>query len=384
MAANNTPIPDLIELSGISNFTTYSITGSGGGTILGYVDNATYTDGDGSNSATEIGDLNEADGGNAGTLTIDGTDYSLFLAVPASSGDTVTVTYDGGASIGLDGDGGSSEIVSIQAIPTGGGATRYFALIDDTIGDLSNITTIQTQALDFDPAGNDVSINADQDNLITVCFASGTRILTPSGERIVEDLQPGDLICTLDNGPMPLRWRRKSDHSLDYDFRSDQMRPVRIRAGALGPDLPVRDLTVSPQHRLLVSSPEAERLFGSRDILVPACKLTRMEGINRLNLASHVSYHHLYFGSHQIVFADGAPAESLLMAERSSSTLHPSHRLALRFVDTASAQPARPIVDRSDALKPLVAFHKSRGRALLSGPASRPWRAPLEALLPTG
>ncbi len=119
MGASNTPLYDLIELSGVAANATYTTAPGGGGDILGVVDTATYTDTDSSNSATQITELNEADDPRAGTLTIDGVVCDIYLSVPDSSSDPVTITHDGG-STDLNGDGGNSEVVLIQAIPTGG------------------------------------------------------------------------------------------------------------------------------------------------------------------------------------------------------------------------------------------------------------------------
>jgi Ca2+-binding RTX toxin-like protein len=38
------------------------------------------------------------------------------------------------------------------------------------------------------------------------CFTTGTMIRTPHGDVRIEELAIGDLVCTLDNGPQPLRW----------------------------------------------------------------------------------------------------------------------------------------------------------------------------------
>ena len=71
MGASNTPLYDLIELSGISSFSTYTTAPGGGGDIIGFVDTATYTDSDGSNSASQIAELNDS---GRSRLTIDGGD----------------------------------------------------------------------------------------------------------------------------------------------------------------------------------------------------------------------------------------------------------------------------------------------------------------------
>ena len=79
------------------------------------------------------------------------------------------------------------------------------------------------------------------------CFVAGALILTPTGERRIEDLATGDLVMTA-SGARPIRWigRRRLDprrHALPK-----LAQPVRIAAGAFGEGLPRRDLYLSPRH----------------------------------------------------------------------------------------------------------------------------------------
>ena len=143
------------------------------------------------------------------------------------------------------------------------------------------------------------------------CFATGTMILTDRGEVTVEDLQPGDLVHTLDNGFQPLRWigsRRFS--GLDLCLRP-QLKPIRIRAGALGDGRPQTDLVVSPQHRVLITYRIAERMFGTSEVLIAARHLTALDGIELAEDLDGVEYWHFLFDDHQIVLSNGAPTESL-------------------------------------------------------------------------
>ena len=112
-----------------------------------------------------------------------------------------------------------------------------------------------------------------------VCFRNGTLILTERGNVPVEDLRIGDMVITRDHGAQPLRWigSRHVDAALLQAFA--RMRPIRIRAGALGTGLPERDLYVSQQHRVLVASAIAQRMFGAAEILVAAKHLTEIAGI---------------------------------------------------------------------------------------------------------
>lgn len=139
-----------------------------------------------------------------------------------------------------------------------------------------------------------------------VCFVAGCGIATPDGPRPVEELRVGDLVETLDNGPQPIRWHHR------WRVRvGARTAPVRIGAGALGPGVPRRDLLVSPQHRIMVRSAIAARMFGVPEVLVAAKKLTGLPGVAQDGGASHVTYAHFMCARHEIVFANGAPAETL-------------------------------------------------------------------------
>jgi hypothetical protein len=141
------------------------------------------------------------------------------------------------------------------------------------------------------------------------CFTPGTQILTDQGEKPVESLHVGDRVLTRDNGYQTLRWvgaRSLSQHDL---AASPNLNPVRIRAGALGAGLPERDMTVSPQHRMMISGPRAEMLFGEHEVLVAAIHLVNDQSILRARPQS-VTYIHLLFDQHEVIRGDGAWSES--------------------------------------------------------------------------
>lgn len=89
------------------------------------------------------------------------------------------------------------------------------------------------------------------------------------------------------------------------------LRPVRIFAGALGKGLPVSDLLVCPQHRILVRSRIAARIFDADEVLVAATQLTAISGIDIAEDEKEVEYFHFLFDQHEIVYAEGAETESL-------------------------------------------------------------------------
>ncbi|MGH1368732.1 MAG: Hint domain-containing protein [Maritimibacter sp.] len=364
MGASNTPLYDLIELSGLSQNTTYTTATGGGGDILGFVDNATYTDGETGNSSSQIGELNETADADSGTLMIDGVTYTITLADPDNT--NVTVTYNnGGSSSNISGDSITSNIAFIQATPSGGGTTRYFAVIDDDMGDFPDITSIQIRSLDYSPSGNDIKIDADQDNNVTVCFAANTLIDTPKGARKIEQISAGDLVHTLDHGPQPVIWAHTWRQPLDNDMRSRKNAPVRIARGALGAGLPDRDVIVSPQHRILIGSKVTERMFGAREILVPAKKLVGMRGITREKGLSYMRYTHLLLESHEVLLTQGIGAESLLSDARGLEVLGTRARCDIRTLAPPMMVPARPIVENGAQLRELLRRHKKNRKPLV-------------------
>ena len=144
-----------------------------------------------------------------------------------------------------------------------------------------------------------------------VCFAAGTLIKTEQGETPVEHLAVGMHVETLDAGYQKVLWigsQRLSQAQLQVN---PELLPVRIRAGALGCGQPERDLVVSPQHRILVRSTIAERMFGVSEVLVAAKHLTKINGIEVVQGLQEVVYWHFLCGEHQVVFSNGAATESL-------------------------------------------------------------------------
>ena len=143
------------------------------------------------------------------------------------------------------------------------------------------------------------------------CFSAATLIETARGPVAAGDLAVGDMVRTRDAGLQPIRWIGRRALDAAALERAPHLRPIRIRAGALGQGLPEADVLVSPQHRVLISSRIAERMFGERQILVAAKQLLLIDGIDVAGDVDFVEYFHLLFDRHQIIFAEGAPMESL-------------------------------------------------------------------------
>ncbi|MFT4013047.1 MAG: Hint domain-containing protein [Paracoccus sp. (in: a-proteobacteria)] len=127
----------------------------------------------------------------------------------------------------------------------------------------------------------------------------------------IEDLTPGIRVMTADRGLQELRWTGSRRLDTETLTQAPQFLPIRIRAGALGDGMPRRDLLVSPQHRILIRSQIAERMFGTREILVAAKQLLQIEGIDIATELTEVEYFHLLFDQHEVLLSEGALSESL-------------------------------------------------------------------------
>lgn len=165
-----------------------------------------------------------------------------------------------------------------------------------------------------------------------ICFTPGTRISTPEGARPIEMVRPGDRISTKDDGAQEVLWagaRRMSGARL---YALPHLRPVRIRAGAMGEARPEGDLIVSPQHRMLVTGAQARALFNHDEVLVAASDLIDGTTILTETALREVTYIHLMTARHQIVWANGLETESFHPANTDLDLIAPDQRAALLAV----------------------------------------------------
>jgi hypothetical protein len=217
----------------------------------------------------------------------------------------------------------------------------------------------------------------DATDITPICLTEGTLIDTSEGPVAVENLRPGDTIINLDGAHVALRrvFRRRF---IGADLgAAPNLRPVRIMAGSMGHGLPRRDLLVSRQHRMLVSSRITRRVLQETEVLVAAVKLTGLPGIFVDETVSEVTYFHLLFDRHEIVYAEGAPTESLYPGPDALKSVTPEARKEILTIFPEIAdmdyrlQPARPIPTGKEQ-RLLVARHLKNGRSLLGAkPAQR-------------
>ncbi len=162
-----------------------------------------------------------------------------------------------------------------------------------------------------------------------ICFTPGTRIATPQGPRRIEELREGDQVQTRDNGAQQIQWigsRRMTGARL---FAMPKLRPIRIRAGALGIERPDEELVVSPEHRMLVRGATARALFNESEVLVAARDLVNGSTIATDTMLREVTYVHLLLPCHEVIWANGVETESFHPAHAALDALSPDDRKRL-------------------------------------------------------
>jgi Ca2+-binding RTX toxin-like protein len=205
---------------------------------------------------------------------------------------------------------------------------------------------------------------------MVVCFVLGTLISTVDGEIPVEQLRVGDLVQTRDRGLQLLRWTGRRDVDASELSKNENMRPIRIRKDVISAESGVGDLVVSPQHRVLITSKVAQRMFGETEVLISAKQLLTMDGVDIAVDLEDVTYFHLLFDQHEIVYANGIPSESLYLGKEAQKSLSVDGReeIYALFPETASpdfvALSCRPIIQGKRARK-LAMRHASNSKPLL-------------------
>ena len=320
--------------------------------LAGYLDlNATLTQA-GSLVVKNGGELeiNQADPN--GSVTFAGTANTLLLDTPNSFGATLN-GFVAGDTLALAGDTVTAAMLegTTLALTLDTGITLDYAL---------TAPNPAAQVL-IVPYGGGTDIELAGGN--APCYAAGTRILTIRGEVAVEALVVGDEIVTPLNRPSrPVVWLGRRRVHCDRHPNRALADPVRVRAGAFG-RTPHRDLVLSPDHAVWFEG-----------ALIPINLLIDGETILQERRAT-VTYHHVELDRHDVILAEGLPAESYLdtgnrsrFANASLVTLHP------HYVPGFGGQPCAPMVldgPRLDRIRSARAAASSIALRLAAGAAAR-------------
>lgn len=269
--------------------------GAGDDNLDGGVNNDTLTGGTGADTLTggfgrdrlDLGTDGIADG--VADIAFGGADEDTIAGVGV--GDQV---FGGG-----DGETSDQDVLELGLTP--------FRVVDRVTDSDGNGFDGRIEFLDTDGNVTGSATFTNIENI--VCFTPGTLIATPKGEIAVENLRIGDKVITRDNGLQEIRWMGGKEMGW-HDFAANpHLKPVLVKAGSLGNDLPERDMMLSPNHRLLVANDRTALYFDEHEVLVAAKHLIGGKGIQQVNSVG-TTYFHFMFDQHEVVLSNGAWTES--------------------------------------------------------------------------
>lgn len=235
--------------------------------------------------------------------------------VPTSGISQDKVTDDGGAGTtdpGFNISGGGVDepydaYVKVSNQGASDGAVQSFSFVLTTDGSVS------PYHLDFNTVLNNTDWyirtqssdggEGSSKTLGYICFAPGSLIATPGGERAVEALAIGDLVLTASGQAVPIKWIGRQT-VFPWISVSEKMEPVRFRKGALGGGLPHSDLIVTADHGMIVDG-----LVINASALVNG---TTIEFVPVSELPHLITYYHIETENHDVILANGAPSETFV------------------------------------------------------------------------
>ncbi len=329
-----------------SGLTPLVIAGGGGGggrNNAGFSGNIATSGLAGSGSGAGAGGT---DGGGGGMGNNDNGGGGGYLGEGGGVGDQGLSFMQGGNGGGDDGYGGGFGGGGSTLNSTGGGGGGYSGgggggSLGGGGGGGSYATGTLQVAMSFGPDGysDDGSVTID-----LVCFLAGTHILTPNGEVTVETLKVGDLVVTAAGEAAPLTWIGHRDVAATASGHDDMHRPVRIRASAFAPDVPHRDLLVTPEHCVFTDG-----------VLIPARMLVNGRSIISDDSIGAYSFFHLELAEHSILLSEGLTTESYLdtgnralFADGQTSTGHRGDQIFMAPL-AVDRETVEPIWQRLDA-----------------------------------
>lgn len=183
--------------------------------------------------------------------------------------------------------------------------------------------------------------DAELADIACVSFTRGTRITMANGlQSRVEELQRGDRVLTRDHGAQEIRWIGRQTVRAHGAFA-----PIVITQGAMNNS---GDLILSPDHRLFIYQRRDELGVGRAEVLIKAKYLVNDDTIYQRE-GGFVEYFHILFDKHEIIFAEGIQAESLLVSGHTMAALPQdmASEVAARFPRRAKQQRMGAEADRS-------------------------------------
>jgi hypothetical protein len=269
-------------------------------------------------NATITGNSGSANGAGGAYASSGGT-VNLINSIVSGNSGVETRSSSGGSVNDVSGNviNGTDALIFANLTGTGGtladngGPVQTVALLNSVTNPALDIAAAAgglTRGANGHPyfdvagAGNDGSNFVDA-GAFELCFAAGTLIATPNGERRVEDLRLGDEVVSASGRALPVKWIGRQ--TVMPRFRPvERLGLVRLSKGSLGSGLPQTDLTVTADHGMLVDG-----VICHAGALVNGTTITR---VPLAEMGDSYTVYHIETDAHEIILANGAPAETFI------------------------------------------------------------------------
>ena len=326
---------------------SFTISSDGGVGVQGFTSSATVSNGGvlevtsggtiANNTVESGGSLYARDEGVIGTTTVSsgGSLYAFSggvisgnvtaergaqVTIPSTAGGTVTLTGDGNSDLIITGNTSPTTVISGFTQNVGTGAVDSITLESVKANDVKDVTypdadhvtftlqdnsSITLNIIGVEEIGYTLSENSDGDLVYEVCFLADTLIATPDGTMAVQDLKPGDVIVSYQDGKAyhtTVTWAGKAHCTVKSDKSDDEAGyPVRILQDAIAPGVPFKDLLVTAEHCLFFDN-----------AFIPARMLVNGRSVFYDRSVPSYDYYHIETEDHSVIMADGMLTESYL------------------------------------------------------------------------
>src|SRR5258708_11799893 len=258
-------------------------------------------------------DLPQLTGGfavpSSGTYGAGGT-MGLFLEISKA------VTVTGGMTLSLNAGGTATLDAADTAILEHSGFVAFDYKVAPTDHDVTSlaVTGIHLNGgTILDALGDEAQFSGALPSFSNVeidtgvaCYCPGTLIATARGEVPVEQLAIGDGVVTAFGALRPIKWIGRRSYGGRFIMGRADILPICFKAGALGDNLPRRDLWISPHHAMHFETADSEGVLIEAKDLINGVSIVQADNVDK------VEYFHIELDSHDVIVAEGAPSESFI------------------------------------------------------------------------
>ena len=343
------------------------VSGASASTDEGWEDNGDLmTGGAGQDTLIGGGADDTLEGGTGNDSLTGGLADDTFVYAAGDGDDTITDFNTDNSGTLSDGDTTNNDAIDLSGFYDNL-SELYADQADDGVLNQSNATDIKGRTVNYGDnssfgGGSLTFTGASADNSFftaentnVVCFTAGTAIRTVKGDVLIEDLKVGDLVITLDNGPQPIRWIGARTVGPPELAKTPKLRPILIPKGVFGAE---RNLLVSPLHGILWGQDHLVRAKHLVD--APKSRVRVARGKRR------VTYVHLLFDRHEVIFAENVMAESLYPGLQAFQTLGGAAMSDL-LTHLPSTDPANPAASFGATVRPFLKRKEALDTAPVAG-----------------